>query len=151
MLGERRGTWDSFTLSFILYTWSEAPHTWRVALFNVEDEAFEVFAFGMVDVDRMVGGLGELMEDAHLAARHCSCSEDGEAELLFGDGLRTGEGEEDASGRDFFKSCSVESAVADHCVADCTAVFGESGWVEDDEVVCALFHASEEFESILSV
>ncbi len=37
-------------------------------LFDVEDEAFEVFAFGVIDVDGMVGGLCELVEDAHAAA-----------------------------------------------------------------------------------
>ena len=30
-------------------------------LFNVENEAFEVFAFGMVDVDGVVNGLSELV------------------------------------------------------------------------------------------
>ena len=35
-------------------------------LFNVENEAFEVFAFGMVDIDGVVNGLSELVQDAHL-------------------------------------------------------------------------------------
>lgn len=61
------------------------PFFWR--LFNVEDEAFEVFALGVVDVDGVVGGLGELVEDAHLAARLGGRREDGQPELLAADGL----------------------------------------------------------------
>lgn len=37
-------------------------------LFHIQHQAFEVFAFGVVDVDGVVGGLGELMEYAHAAA-----------------------------------------------------------------------------------
>ena len=33
----------------------------RALLFNVENEAFEVFAFGMVDIDGVVNGLSELV------------------------------------------------------------------------------------------
>ena len=58
-------------------------------LFYVEDEAFEVFAFGVVDVDGVVGWLGELMQDAHRTTTLGGGSEDSEAELLFAYGLRT--------------------------------------------------------------
>ena len=43
----------------------------------------------MVDVDWVVGWLGELMQDAHRTTTLGGGSEDGEAELLFADGLRT--------------------------------------------------------------
>ncbi len=58
-----------------------------VMLFDREDEAFEVFAFGVIDVDGMVGRLCELMEYAHLASRLCGRSEDGQAELFARNGL----------------------------------------------------------------
>ena len=56
-------------------------------LFYVEDEAFEVFAFGVVDVDWVVDWLCELMEDAHRATTLGCGGEYGEAELLFAYGL----------------------------------------------------------------
>jgi hypothetical protein len=36
-------------------------------LFNVKDQSFEVFSFGMADVNRMVGGLRQLMENSDFA------------------------------------------------------------------------------------
>ena len=38
----------------------------QALLFNVENEAFEVFAFGMVDIDGVINGLSELVQDTHL-------------------------------------------------------------------------------------
>ena len=51
---------------------------------HIEDKTLEVFALGMVDVDGMVGGLGELVEDAHTAAGLGAGSEFGQAELYLG-------------------------------------------------------------------
>lgn len=54
----------------------------QALLFNVENEAFEVFAFGMVDVDGVVNGLSELVQDAHLTPRGRRCGEDRQAEFF---------------------------------------------------------------------
>ncbi len=54
---------------------------------DVEDEALEVLAFGVVDVDGMVGGLVELIEDADTAADLGGSAEDCEAEVVLGDHL----------------------------------------------------------------
>ena len=43
----------------------------------------------MVDVDGVVGWLGELMQDAHRTTTLGCGGEDSEAELLFAYGLRT--------------------------------------------------------------
>ena len=51
--------------------------------FHLQDQAFEVFALGVVDADGMVGWLGELVQDAHAAARLGCGAEHGQAELLF--------------------------------------------------------------------
>ena len=52
----------------------------------------------MVDVNRVIGRLVDLMQDAHFAVGlHCSC-EDSVAEVLLCDYLRAAEGEEDATG-----------------------------------------------------
>ena len=48
-----------------------------------EDEPLEVLTFGMVDVDGVIGGLGELMQDAHFAAALRCRTEDGKPKLLF--------------------------------------------------------------------
>ena len=47
----------------------------------------------MVDVDWVVGWLCELMQDADRATILGGGGKDGEAELLFADGLRAREGE----------------------------------------------------------
>ena len=81
-------------------------------LFNVEDQSFQVFAFGMVDVDGMVGWLVQLMEDADFSLCHCCGSEDCHSELVLVDGLRAAEGEEDTAGLYLFESFGVEFRVA---------------------------------------
>lgn len=66
-------------------------------LFYVEHQSLEVFAFRMVDVDRMVARLGELVKDAHAASALCGSGKHGVTEVLLVHHLRAGEGEEDAA------------------------------------------------------
>ena len=77
-------------------------------LFYIKHQSLEVFAFGMVDVDWVVGGLGQLVQDAHLAACDGGGGKDRRAEQLFRDGLRAGEREEDAPGADLRQGPGVE-------------------------------------------
>ena len=49
----------------------------RRCLLHLQHQALEVFALGMVDVDGVVGGLVELVEDADVAAALGGCGEDG--------------------------------------------------------------------------
>ena len=49
----------------------------RRRLFHLQHQALEVFALGMVDVDGVVGGLVELVEDADVATALGGCGEDG--------------------------------------------------------------------------
>lgn len=108
-------------------------------LFHVEDEAFEVLAFGVVDVYGVILGLMQLVEDAH-GASHLGCRrEDGETESLFVHCLRAGEGEEDAAGPDHLDGFGIDALVATESILHRIAVFGESRWIEDDEVV-AIYH-----------
>ena len=37
-------------------------------LFHIEHQPFEILPFGVIDVDRVVGRLRELVQDAHVAA-----------------------------------------------------------------------------------
>ena len=107
-------------------------------LFNIEHQAFQVFAFGMVDVDGVVGWLMKLVQDANLPLSHCSCREDGHSELVFVDGLRTTEGKEYAAWLYHFEGFGVELCIASESILEGILVLGKSGRVENDEVVRAL-------------
>ena len=65
----------------------------------------------MVDVDGVVGGLVEAVEDADTSARFCGGAEDGQREGLFIHYLRAAEGEHEAAGRHFGNGGGVEALV----------------------------------------
>ena len=65
------------------FVWDGSPR----GLFDVKDEPFEVFAFRMVDVDRVVGRLCELVQNTDVATGNGRCGEYGHAELFPIDGL----------------------------------------------------------------
>ena len=109
--------------------------TRRLVLFHVEDEAFEVLAFGVVDVYGVILGLMQLVEDAHGASHLRRRREDGETESLFVHCLGAGEGKEDASFTNLLKGFGVESLIALERVLDGTTMLGKSRWVKDNEVV----------------
>ena len=81
-------------------------------LFHLQHEAFEVFAFGVVDIHGVVGGLMELVEDTYVAAALRGGGEDGEAELFLIYGLRATECEDDAAGLYLLERNGVETRVA---------------------------------------
>ena len=75
-------------MRFLIYLYVVMLIGWvMVFLFHVQHESFQVFSFGMVDVDGVVGRLVQLMEDAHLATGRGCCCEDCRAELVFVDCL----------------------------------------------------------------
>ena len=104
----------------------------------------------MVDAYRVVGGLRQLVQDAHAAAGHGSGSEYGSAEILFADGLRTGECEKYASRFDFLESFDVEFPIALQGVAQGIAVLGKCRRVQNDKVVLVA-HAVKVFEGIFCI
>ena len=59
----------------------------ELLLFYIEDEAFKILTFGMIDVDRVVGRLMQLMQDADMSATLRGSGEDCQAELVFIDRL----------------------------------------------------------------
>lgn len=61
----------------------------------------------MVDVDRVVGRLGQLVQDAYAAPCHCSSGEYCRAEILLAYGLRAGEGKEDTTGLNLLEGLDV--------------------------------------------
>lgn len=104
-------------------------------LFHLQHKTFKVFAFGVVDIHGVVGGLMELVEDTHVAAALRGGGEDGEAELLLIHGLRATEGEDDAAGLYLLERNGVEPRVAFQGLRYCAAVLGKGRRVEDNEVV----------------
>mgnify|MGYP007090440386 CR=1 FL=1 len=62
------------------------------ASLHFEHKAFQVLALGVVDVDGMVGGLVQLVQNAHVPAALRGGGEHGQAELVLVDGLRATEG-----------------------------------------------------------
>lgn len=53
------------------------------SLLHIQDQALEIFPLGMIDVDGVVGWLGELVENLDPAARVCGCGEHRLAEQFF--------------------------------------------------------------------
>ena len=104
----------------------------------------------MVDVDRMVARLRELVQDAHAASALGRCREDGVAEVHLVDHLRAGEGEEDAARLDFLEGLGVELGVAAQGIAQGILVLGKGRRVEDNEVVLVA-HTVEVLESIFGI
>ena len=92
----------------------------------------------MENVDGMVGRLVQLVHNAHLATCLCGSREHGIAELVFGDYLAATECEEQATWLDALESLCVESRITFKCVVKCSAMLGESRWVEHNEVVFIL-------------
>ena len=52
-------------------------------LFHIEYQSFKILSLGVVDVHGVVGRLGELVQNAHVAFCHCGGSEHRCAEILF--------------------------------------------------------------------
>lgn len=65
-------------------------------LFNLQQEAFEVFPFGVADAHGMVGGMGQLTDDADIPVGVHGRGEYHGLEILFRDGLRAAEGHQQA-------------------------------------------------------
>ena len=60
---------------------------WTKLLFDIQHKAFQILSFRMIDVDRMVGWLVQLMQYPHATlclSRRC---EDSSAEIFFSDSL----------------------------------------------------------------
>ena len=92
----------------------------------------------MIDADRVVGRLRQLVQDAYAAAGHGSGCEHGGAEVFFADGLRARESEKNTSGLDFFESLDIEFAVALQGIAQSIAVLGKSRRVKNYQVLMGM-------------
>ena len=86
----------------------------------------------MVDIDGVVGGLGELVQDAHLAAALGGGGEHRHAELLLGHRLRAREGEQHSPTLYLAESLGVEASVAHEGVLQRALMLGERRRVENN-------------------
>ena len=101
----------------------------------------------MIDVDWVVGGLVQLMEQSNLAMRKCSRREHSHAELFLTDGLRTAEGEEQTSRRHLLHCSSVQFGVALYCMSHSIAMLGKRRRIEDYQII-GFRHRIQEFEGV---
>ena len=89
----------------------------------------------MIDIDGMIGGLMQLVEDAHLTACLGSSCEDGIAEMILGNHLRTAECEEDTTLLNLLESLVIQAGIAFQSIMERPTVLGKGGRIENDEIV----------------
>lgn len=118
-------------------------------LLHVEDEPFKIFALRMVDIDGMIGGLVQLMQNPHFSMSLSSSRKDSRAEVLLRYHLRATEGEQDASVLDLLQSFDVQADISLQRIVQSRAVLGESGWIKNDEII-AVVVTVEIIESIVA-
>ena len=103
----------------------------------------------MIDIDRMVGRLMQLVQDAHLSASLGSSGKDGIAEIILGYHLRATECKEDSALLDALQSLHVQTGISLQCIMQGCTVLGKGWRIEDDEVIL-LVMVIEILESILA-
>ena len=85
----------------------------------------------------MVGGLVQLMKDAHLTTCLGCRGKDRIAEVILRDYLRATEGEEDTTRLNLLKRLLVQTGIALQGIMQRPTVFGKGRWIEDNQVVLA--------------
>ena len=101
----------------------------------------------MIDINWVVGRLSELMKDGDTSVSHSGRGENHGSELLLADDLRARESEKNAAGLNDLESLGVETPIALESVLEDSDMLGESGRVEDDEVIL-LSGVLHEMESV---
>ena len=81
------------------------------SLLHVEKESLEVLAFRVVDVDGVVSGLVQTIEDTDAAAGLGGGGEHGEGKALLVNDLRAAEREDQASGSDLGDRGGVQTLI----------------------------------------
>ncbi len=103
----------------------------------------------MIYVDRMIGRLGQLMQDPHPSSGDGGSAEDGESELIPCNRLRAGEGEKKPPWSQLLYGGKVEFLISLQRVVDGAAMFGKCRRVEHDEVIFTFLHPLEKLKSIV--
>lgn len=118
------------------------------SLLHVEKESLEVLAFRVVDVDGVVSGLVQTIEDTDAAAGLGGGGEHGEGKALLVNDLRAAEREDQASGSDLGDRGGVQALVGAEGVVQCASMLGECRRVNDHQIVFVFGDVAQELDGI---
>lgn len=120
----------------------------RSSLLHVEEESLEVLAFRVVDVDGVVSGLVQTIEDTDAAAGLGGGGEHGEGKALLVNDLRAAEREDQASGSDLGDRGGVQTLIGTEGVVQGTSMLGECRRIHDHQIVLVLWDVAQELDGI---
>lgn len=118
------------------------------SLLHVEKESLEVLAFRVVDVDGVVSGLVQTIEDTDAAAGLGGGGEHGEGKGLIVNDLRAAEREDQASGSDLGDRGGVQTLIGTEGVVQGTSMLGECRRIHDHQIVLVLWDVAQELDGI---
>lgn len=118
------------------------------SLLHVEKESLEVLAFRVVDVDGVVSGLVQTIEDTDAAAGLGGGGEHGEGKALLVNDLRAAEREDQASGSDLGDRGGVQALIGTEGVVQGTSMLGECRRIHDHQIVLVLWDVAQELDGI---
>lgn len=118
------------------------------SLLHVEEESLEVLAFRVVDVDGVVSGLVQTIEDTDAAAGLGGGGEHGEGKALLVNDLRAAEREDQASGSDLGDRGGVQTLIGTEGVVQGTSMLGECRRIHDHQIVLVLWDVAQELDGI---
>lgn len=118
------------------------------SLLHVEEESLEVLAFRVVDVDGVVSGLVQTIEDTDAAAGLGGGGEHGEGKALLVNDLRAAKREDQASGSDLGDRGGVQTLIGTEGVVQGTSMLGECRRIHDHQIVLVLWDVAQELDGI---
>lgn len=118
------------------------------SLLHVEKESLEVLAFRVVDVDGVVSGLVQTIEDTDAAAGLGGGGEHGEGKGILVNDLRAAEREDQASGSDLGDRGGVQTLIGTEGVVQGTSMLGECRRIHDHQIVLVLWDVAQELDGI---
>lgn len=118
------------------------------SLLHVKKESLEVLAFWVVDVDGVVSGLVQTIEDTDAAAGLGGGGEHGEGKGLLVNDLRAAEREDQASGSDLGDRGGVQTLIGTEGVVQGTSMLGECRRIHDHQIVLVLWDVAQELDGI---
>ena len=102
----------------------------------------------MVDVDGVVSGLVQTIEDTDAAAGLGGGGEHGEGKALLVNDLRAAEREDQASGSDLGDRGGVQTLIGTEGVVQGTSMLGECRRIHDHQIVLVLWDVAQELDGI---
>lgn len=118
------------------------------SLLHVEKESLEVLAFRVVDVDGVVSGLVQTIEDTDAAAGLGGGGEHGEGKGLLVNDLRAAEREDQASGSDLGDRGGIQTLIGTEGVVQGTSMLGECRRIHNHQIVLVLWDVAQELDGI---